>query len=105
MQAVKIIIPDGLEFAALHLSRDPITGDLEFDWSPIESICAASGLDIAMFHDAPEDNVCALLTAWYMEHRARGGAIDLVQEQIIAEVQAEDALGAERVQAGPGTRQ
>lgn len=100
-RAVAITIPEGLEFSALRLSRDPVTHEVEFEWTPIERICEASGLDVSVFRDQHEDNVAGLITAWYMEHRRLGGAPDPVQEQILAEVQAEDALGQYRVQAGP----
>jgi hypothetical protein len=104
-QAVRITIPDDLDYADLKLSRDVVTGGVDFDWAPIERICEASGLDVALFRDAPEDNLSALLVAWYSEHLARGGAPDAVQEQILAEVEAEDTLGAHRVQIGSGRPQ
>lgn len=104
-QAVRITIPDDLDYADLRLSRDPVTGGVDFAWAPIERICEASGLDIGVFRDAPEDNLSALLVAWYREHLARGGAPDAVQEQILAEVEAEDTLGAHRVQIGSGRPQ
>jgi hypothetical protein len=103
--AVRITIPDDLDYADLKLSRDVVTGGVDFDWAPIERICEASGLDVALFRDAPEDNLSALLVAWYTEHLARGGAPDAVQEQILAEVEAEDTLGAHRVQIGSGRPQ
>lgn len=84
-----LTIPDGLEFSTLNLSRDSLTGEVEFDWAPIEAICEASGIDISMFRDQHEDNVSGLITAWYAEHRKRGGAIDPVQEEIIAEAISE----------------
>lgn len=62
---------------------------MEFDWAPIEAICVASGLDIALFRDQHEDNVAGLIAAWYAMHRQRGGASDPVQEEIIAEALSE----------------
>ena len=47
-QAVRITIPDDLDYADLKLSRDVVTGGVDFDWAPIERICEASGLDIAL---------------------------------------------------------
>lgn len=87
----RLAIPDGLAFEALKLTRDPTTGEVEFDWSPIEAICAASGVDVEVFKHGPEDNVAALIVAWYRAHLEGGGAPDAVQEQILAEVAAEDA--------------
>lgn len=92
---VRIHIPQGLDFAALKLSRDPVTLDVEFDWAPIEAICQESGIDIALFRDQPEDNVAALIHQWYLEHLERGGAPDPVQEALQAEVQAEAAAGGQ----------
>lgn len=91
-QALKICIPDDLDFADLKLSRTS-TGEVEFDWGPIERICAASGLDFGLFRNETEDNVAGLLAAWYAEHRQHGGAPDQVQEDLIAEAMAEDEHG------------
>lgn len=100
--AVTIAIPDDLDFSALQLERDPVTHALAFTWGPIRRICEASGLDVALMEH--EDNVSGLIVAWYAEHRRSGGAADLVAEQILAEVLAEDAFGAYRVQSGPGSK-
>lgn len=104
-KAVRITIPDGVRFADLKLARDPVSGDLEFDWAPIERVCEASGLDVAVFRDSHEDNVGGLLVAWYAAARANGEPVDVVQEAILAEVQAEDALGEHNVQRAPGRLQ
>lgn len=90
---IKITIPDGLNFSALNLTRDPETGGVVFDWSPIDAICKANGIDADIFRHGPEDNVGALITAWYAEHLARGGARDPVQDDLIAEALAEDQHG------------
>ncbi len=84
----RITIPEGVAFADLNLSRTP-AGEVSFDWSPIEAICEASGIDIALFREQHEDNVAGLITQWYAEHRKRGGAIDPVQEEIVAEALSE----------------
>ena len=102
---LKIVIPQGVDFADLDLTRDPATGEVSFAWDPIEAICEASDINIDVFRKSREDNVAALITAWYREHRQRGGTLDPVQEQLIAEVMAEDTFGAERIQATPGTKQ
>jgi len=88
----QIAIPGDVLFADLKLARDP-DGQVSFDWSPIEKICAASGLDIAHLRDGPEDNVAALIVAWYAEHLRNGGARDPVEDDLIAETVAEDAAG------------
>ena len=92
MPLLNITIPDDLDFSALELARDP-DGMVSFRWEAIERICAANGLDIAVFRDSPEDNLAALLAAWYREHLAHGGAPDPVQEDLTAEAKAEDSLG------------
>lgn len=90
--ALTVRIPDDLDFAELKLARDP-DGMVSFDWTPIEAICEASGIDVAIFRDMPESNVAGLVAAWYREHLARGGARDPVQDDLIAEAEAEDRLG------------
>lgn len=89
---VKISIPADLDFSALKLTRTP-TGSIRFDWSPIERICHESGIDITIFRAQHEDNVSGLILQWYAEHISRGGARDPVQDDLIAEVAAEDAVG------------
>lgn len=99
-QAIKVAIPDDLTFADLRLARDA-DGSVSFDWRAIERICAASGLAVEMFRDAPEGRAATLLVAWYQEHRRRGGAPDPVAEDLIAETLAEEAAG-QRVSHRPG---
>jgi len=95
MHAVKIRIPSDLPFSALRLARDPETGDIEFDAEIIRDICADNDLPFS------EEIVTSLLSAWYHHHRANGGEIDLVMEQIIAEIEAEKITGVE-VRGGSG---
>lgn len=91
--ALKLAIPAGVAFSDLKLTRAP-DGAVSFDWAPVEAICTASGIEVALFRDQPEDNVAALLSAWYAEDRRRGGAADPVMDDLIAEATAEDRLGA-----------
>lgn len=88
-----IIFPDGLRFPDLKLARDARTGDVSFDWRPIEAICDASGVDVAIFKEGLEDNLAGLLTTWYRHHLACGGDPDPVYADLIGEVVAEDAAG------------
>lgn len=90
---VKFTIPDGLEFSDLHLSRDPETGEVEFNLAPIEKICEASGVDISLFLDQSEENLANLLAHWYTKHRKRGGISDPVADDILAEVLLENKYG------------
>lgn len=88
-----IVIPDDVQFSSLRLSRDTQSGDIELDWDPIARICAASGLDVAVFREAPEDNLAGLLTHWYRAHRAAGGAPDRTMDDLIGEADIEDTHG------------
>lgn len=92
MPTVNICIPDNLDFSELRLARDS-DGMVSFDWRTVEAICDASGVDPAAFRDSPEDNLAALINTWYKRHLADGGEPDPVQEDLIAEARAEDALG------------
>lgn len=98
-------IPEGVAFADLALARDPVTGDVSFDWAPIEAICSANNFDVALLRDTDEGNVAGFLVAWYTAHLAAGGPPDLVAEQLIAEVEAESGRGQARIQSGPGRLQ
>ena len=92
-QIMKVVmIPDDVEFADLQLSRAP-DGSVTFNWAPIEKICQASGVDVALLRDQHEDNVAGLLTQWYRVHRETGGEPDPVAEDLLAEVMAENAAG------------
>jgi|CXWL01.1.fsa_nt_gi hypothetical protein len=84
-------IPEHLRFADLQLARDPITRAVSFNWDPIEAICRASDIDIAIMRDGPEDNVSCLIVVWYAFHRETGGDQDPIQEQLLREVRREDA--------------
>ena len=88
---VTIIIPDGVDFRNLGLAYEQ--GDIAFSWDPIERICEASGIDIAVFRDQPEDNVARLITHWYAAHLEHGGARDPVADSLLAEVLAEELAG------------
>jgi hypothetical protein len=105
MQKTYIVIPDDVRFEDLNLSRDPVTSMVAFDLDPLERICEANDLDISTLTGDDEDIVGGFLNAWYRAHRESGGAPDPVQEQLIAEVDAEEAFGFANVQAGPATLQ
>lgn len=91
MQKTKITIPDGLRFKDLRLARDPLSGAIEFDWTPIRALCAFNGVNLDVLEI--EDNVTDLINRWYFEHVAHGGAADPVIEDLILEMIAEDKLG------------
>lgn len=89
---IKICIPDDVHFGDLKLSRDA-DGMVSFDWTPIDRICAASGVDPLILREGPEDNVSGLIVQWYQAHLAAGGERDPVQDDLLAEIMAEDAAG------------
>lgn len=95
MHIKKIRIPADLQFSALRLTRDAATGDIEFDVDVLRDICDDNDLPFN------EEITTSLLAAWYQHHRANGGEIDRVMEQIIAEIEAEAITGIE-MQAGTG---
>jgi hypothetical protein len=87
-----LVIPDDVDFSHLNQAYEP-DGSIRFEWSPIEAICKASGIDIAVFQYGPEDNLAKLITAWYRVHRENGGAVDPVEEDLLWEVYMEDMFG------------
>ena len=89
---ISVCIPENIRFSDLRLARDA-DGMVSFDWTPIDAICEASGIDLAFFRQTPEDNVAALINEWYRLHIADGGPADATQEELIAEALAEEALG------------
>ena len=90
-----ISIPQGLGFADLRLARNTHTGDVSFDTAVIELIERESGLPAGFFMGRHEDAVASLITTWYNAHRAAGGAVDPVAEDLLAEVRAENAADQE----------
>ena len=91
-QLARVAIPEGLDVADLHLSREA-DGSVSFDWGVIERICAASVLPVEILRDGPEDNVVGLILGWHEAHRQSGGSPDPVVEDLEAERVAEDAAG------------
>lgn len=82
-------IPDDLPFSALKLERDA-DGAVSFDAQVIGRICAVNGLDPSAL---TEDQVSAVIVAWYRAHLEQGGERDIVQDDLIREVAAEEARG------------
>lgn len=99
-QLTRITIPAGVRFADLKLGRAP-DGHVSFSWAPIEAICAASSIDVAGLRDGPEDNVSALIVAWYDAARAAGEPADATADDLIAETLAEERIG-QTVSLPPG---
>lgn len=89
---VPISIPADLPFSALQLSRGA-DGSVSFSTETIAKVELASGLPEGFFMDQHEDAVASVIVAWYSYHRAAGGDVDPVAEDLIAEVRAETAAG------------
>jgi hypothetical protein len=75
--------------AKLAFDQDGVS----FDWAPVEKICHHNRLSVDLFKNASEDNVAALIVAWYARHREAGGDPDPVTEEYLAEVKAENLAG------------
>lgn len=100
-QKTYIVIPDDVQFGDLNLTRDPVTSMVAFDMEPLQRICEANDLDISVLTEDDDGKLGGFLNVWYRAHRENGGAPDLVQEQLMAEVAAEEAFGALNVQSAP----
>lgn len=92
MQAIKIVIPEELQFSDLHLARDA-DGDVFFDVHVVTRIEQASGLPDGFFMSRAEGVLSGVLIEWYGRHLAGGGARDPVADDLINEVRAENAAG------------
>lgn len=90
---VMIHVPTAVRFSDLKLQRRS-DGQVSFDWAPIAAICSASGLDLDDLRNGPEDDVSALIVAWYDRHRKAGGPRDAVAEDLLAETILEQSRGA-----------
>lgn len=88
---LRLEFPHGLDFCALKLARHPRTGALKFDRATIERICALNNIDPHRLSRANAGTVADFIAHLYKAHRASGGAPDLVAEDLLAEVRAEDA--------------
>ncbi len=73
-------VPADLTFSDLCL-RWGVNGEILFEWSAIERLCAASGLDVDIFKRTAPENVARLINTWYTIHLRSGGAADLVKEE------------------------
>jgi hypothetical protein len=91
---LRLTIPEGVDFAHLHLSRDSEDGSLVFDLAPIQAICEASGLDFDQVVDGAEPVVAVFIAAWYEAHLQRGGQPDPVLEDFMEEGRLESGRGS-----------
>lgn len=91
-KTVPISIPADLPFSALALSRSA-DGSVSFSTETIAQVERASGLPEGFFLGQDEDAVASVIVTWYSHHRASGGDVDPVAEDLIAEAQAETAAG------------
>lgn len=86
------------DFARLQLARDPRTGSISYSRDTVAGILRDRDMAAAILDD--EDAISELLIGWYVAHRNAGGDANIVMDQLIAEVLAEDQFGADRVQRG-----
>ena len=100
-QKLSLKVPTDLDFNDLNLTRDPVSGDISFDWAPVEKICEVNQIDISIFKDQHEDNVGALLVYWYFEYIKAGGKPNLVAESLLAEISVEDEFGVANTLKAP----
>lgn len=100
---VYLTIPSDVTFSDLKLQRDSVTGDLTFEWGPIERICEANGIESEDLLEEAGETFSELLIAWYKAHLDNGGAPDPVEEQIQAEVEAELIYGVQNVLHSSGS--
>ncbi len=89
-----LIIPEGVSFADLQLTRDADTGCLWYDVDAVHRFCQGNNIDAESLIEDDEDGLCALITRWHALHVAQGGRRDDVQSMISAEVEAEALVGA-----------
>ena len=89
---MKITIPPTVGFADLNLTRS--ASGVAFSWEAIETVCRASGLDVATFRESDQSHVADLIAAWYAAHLAAGGATDPVAEDLSREAEFEASRGA-----------
>jgi hypothetical protein len=91
---LRLTIPQGVDFADLHLSRDPEDGSLVFDMAPIQAICEASGIDFDEMVDGAEPLAALFIASWYELHLQRGGKADPVLEDFMEEAWLESRRGS-----------
>lgn len=101
MDELTIIIPEGLEYRELELTRDAHTGHVTFNWEPIDRICIASDLHPDVLRSADMEVIGTIIHSWYLIHLSRGGQPDPVQEGLRMEVIAADQYGIENVLRAP----
>lgn len=97
---ISITIPADTPFSALRLARDQ-DGAVSLDTAVILRICEASGIHPDMLLGTHEDAIAGLIVTWYRAHREAGGEPDTIAEELITEVEIEDAHG-QRTSHQPG---
>lgn len=74
-------LPEGYTFADLKLRRcDDDAIDLDMDL--VRRICGINGLDFDKVCQNPGPVVTTILTVWYKNHLAQGGAPDALMEAL-----------------------
>jgi hypothetical protein len=94
-QPVRVCIPIGVSFADLQLAR-AADGSITLDIDVINRILTTNRVDPEPFqpeHPDGETNTSHLLIGWYLVARAEGQPEDAVMEQLLAELEIENAAG------------
>ena len=102
MDPKKITIPPAVDFAELQLARELYTRRLLYKPMPLERLIAANRLALrgTMFEE--EDLAAWLIARWYLAHRTAGGEPDPVAEEVLADVEALQAIGIPALDPGGG---
>lgn len=91
-QLLNIAIPENVSFDDLNLIMEA-DGTISFNAAVVSEICRASGVNIRVFDDGPEDNLSELINTWYCSHIKNGGNKNPVMESMISEAKIENKLG------------
>jgi hypothetical protein len=99
METITINIPAHISFSELGLKRRIESGETVFNEDLLYRVAEENGL---LEDELTEDLTSCIIINWYLAHRAAGGDLDLVAEQLAAEVQAQESYGMINVIRGGG---
>ena len=105
MDSDAIKIPDGVAFADLKLEREPFTKQLMYDPAPLANLIVANNILTTQPLSENEDLAAWLIAQWYLAHRTSGGEPDPVAEEVLADVEALQAIGIPALDPGGGRHQ
>jgi hypothetical protein len=87
-------IPPGLNFSDLRFTREP--NCIAFNIDVFEKICQANGIDFVADRDGDsvDDSAIIFILSWYAVTQLMGDPKDLVAEDLMREMAAEEIYGA-----------